>query len=669
MTRIGVDTGGTFTDAVTTDGKGGWQVHKLPTTAERPSQAVLEAVEVLAGESEDAVAGGPVSAVDLAHGTTHATNALLTGRLGKVVFVTTAGFADVLAIGRQDRDEVYALEPTATRPQQPRRRIVEVQERHAADGKVVQRLGQLEIRRVVASVEKAKPEAVAVALLHAYRAPEHERRLGKALAKLGVPVMLSHEVAPEIREYERAATTWADAALAPVVRKALLQLQNGLTAVRPDSKLRIMRSDGGTAEAAAAVEHPVALALSGPAGGLSAALSLARCRGDLQLMTLDMGGTSTDVAWLDSTLPEDRPVSVGRLPLLARGLPIHSVGTGGGSLADVDLGGWMRVGPDSAGAVPGPACYGRGGTRATVTDAHLHLGRLRPDAFLGGAFTLDSEASTRALTGLGKSLRLDADRTARQLLQVASADMERALRRVSLAEGRDPRDARLYSFGGAGGLHAAWLAERLQMRGVVVPPLAGAFSAFGLLGAPARRRITRSVLLPLPNAKERQAMFAPWVARLREELVEEGQVASKLKVKRILELRGDGQAGVLRLEEGPRVLQRFHEKHQQRFGFTRPDAQVELHAITVQVDGPSATTFTKQRIRKQEAQAWGQAKVWFGTGDAVRQAKLYRREDLKPGAHLSGPAIITEYSATTVVPPRWHAHLDAFGALILEPQP
>lgn len=668
--RIGVDTGGTFTDAVAPDGRGGWTVHKLPTTAERPSKAVLEAVEVLAGEdlADAGGAAGVRGAVDLAHGTTHATNALLTGRLGKVVFVTTAGFADVLAIGRQDRDEVYALEPQATRPEQPPQRIVEVEERLDAEGRAVQALPAAEIARVVEEVRKRKPEAVAVALLHAYRNPKHEQRLGKALAKLGVPIMLSHEVAPEIREYERATTTWADAALAPVVRKALLQLQDGLLTARPGSRLRIMRSDGGTAEAHAAVEHPVTLALSGPAGGLSAALGLARCRGDRQLMTLDMGGTSTDVAWLDSRIPENRPVSVGRLPLLARGLPIHSVGTGGGSLAGVDLGGWMRVGPASAGAVPGPACYSRGGSEATVTDAHLHLGRLRPEAFLGGHFTLDPKASAKALAALGKGLRLDAQATARQLLQVASADMERALRRVSLAEGRDPRSAMLYSFGGAGGLHAAWLAERLRMRGVVVPPLAGAFSAFGLLGAPARRRVTRSVLEPLPNTTARRALFAPWVSRLREELIAEGHPASRLQVQRLLELRSEGQAGVLRLEEGPHLLERFHEAHQQRFGFTREDAVVELHAITVQVDGPSEDPWRSRRVRRHEAKPWGTALVWFGTVDAVRKAGLHRREDLRPGAHLDGPAIVTEYSATTVVPPGWSARIDGTASLVLEPQ-
>lgn len=659
MFRIGVDTGGTFTDAVGKAEDGSWQVHKLPTTAQRPATAVLEAVEDLTPHA---------GSVELIHGTTHATNALLTGRLGKVVFVTTTGFRDLLAVGRQDRDEVYALEPQATRPQQPRSRIVEVEERVDAQGEVVVPLRAKEIARVVAAVRRMRPEAIAVALLHAYRAPRHEARLGKALAQLGVPVMLSHQVAPEIREYERATTTWADAALAPVVRRALQVLHQGLLETRGGSLLRIMRSDGGTAAVAAAVEHPVALALSGPAGGLSAAISLARCRKDAQLMTLDMGGTSTDVAWLDSALPETRPVSVGRLPLLARGLPIHSVGTGGGSLAQVDAGGWIQVGPGSAGAVPGPACYGRGGTAATVSDAHLVCGRLLPSAFLGGDFALDAAAAFTALAALGASTRIDARSAAHQVLQVATADMERALRRVSLAEGRDPRDAWLYSFGGAGGLHAAWLAERLGMRGVVVPPLAGAFSAFGLLGAPARRRQTRTVLEPLPSVTARRALFAPMVTELRRELVEEGCSSGSLRVQRSVELRGAGQAGILALEEGPHLLRRFHERHRQRFGFTREDRPVELHAITVQVDGPSGEPWRRRRRRVHVAQARGRTEAWFGTTAKDHRADWFAREDLRPGAELEGPAIVTEYSATTVVPPGWRATLDTWDCLVLEPQ-
>lgn len=675
MFRIGVDTGGTFTDAVAQSDDGTWEVVKLPTTAERPSEAILNAVEALHPEGSTPSASPAENdhctysaPVDMAHGTTHATNALLTGKLGKVVFVTTQGFGDVLAIGRQDRDDVYALEPHASRPQQPATRIVEVKERVDARGGIVQNLSAAEIQRVVQAVKVKKPEAIAVAFLHAYASPQHEQKLGQALRKLGVPVMLSHEVAPEIREYERATTTWADASLAPVVRVALLDLRNGLKAMHKASTLRIMRSDGGTAAVEAAVEHPAALALSGPAGGLSAAVSLAQARGDAQIMTLDMGGTSTDVAWLDSALPENRPISVGRIPLLARGLPIHSVGTGGGSLASMDPGGLLQVGPESAGAVPGPACYGRGGKQATVTDAHLVCGRLLPDAFLGGDFELQSSAAKASVKTLGNIFDQSVALTAQNILQIASADMERALRRVSLAEGRDPRRATLYAFGGAGGLHAAWLADRLGMRGVVVPPLAGAFSALGLLGAPPRRRLTRSVLQALPKEAARKKLFAPYVKQLKQDLLKEGCAPKSLSVKRIVELRGEGQAGVLSLEEGPDLQERFHALHQQRFGFTRKDRSIELHAISVQVDGMATAPWKKERVRRQEAKPWGSGTCWFGTTGRKHKASYFARESMRPGSMVQGPAIITEYSATTVVPPRWKATLDAWNCLTLEPQ-
>lgn len=660
MFRIGVDTGGTFTDAVGQSEDGSWQIVKLPTTAERPSKAILDAVEELVPSSSDPV--------EMAHGTTHATNALLTGKLGKVVFVTTEGFRDILAIGRQDRDDVYALEPSASRPIQPAQRIVEVKERVAANGRVIQPLSAAEIQRVAKAVKAKKPEAIAVACLHAYASPQHEQKLGRALRKLGVPVMLSHEVAPEIREYERATTTWADASLAPVVRRALLDLRDGLKAKHKASTLRIMRSDGGTAAVEAAVEHPVALALSGPAGGLSAAVSLAQARGDTQIMTLDMGGTSTDVAWLDSALPESRPITVGRIPLLARGLPIHSVGTGGGSLASVDHGGSLQVGPGSAGAVPGPACYARGGKQATVTDAHLLCGRLLPNAFLGGDFPLQTSAATEAVHKLGCSLNQSTALTAQYILQIATADMERALRRVSLAEGRDPRAAMLYSFGGAGGLHAAWLADRLGMRGVVVPPLAGAFSALGLLGAPPRRRLTRSVLQDLPSASTRKKLFAPYVRQLKQELKEEGCALRSLSVTCIVELRGQGQAGVLSLQDGPQLRERFHALHKNRFGFSRSDRPVELHAISVQVDGATTAPWEKQKMRKQNAEPWGGGRCWFGTSSRNQKTQYFAREAMRPGAVIDGPAIITEYSATTVVPPQWTAKLDAWNCLTLEPQ-
>lgn len=659
MIRLGVDTGGTFTDAVAVAADGSLRLHKLPTTQDDPQLAILAAAAVLAGKGQ---------AVSLDHGTTHATNALLTGNLGKVVLVVTAGFRDVLAIGRQDRTVVHSLEPQVARPPLPAQYIVEVQERLAADGSVIQALSKQECQRVVQAVAKKKPQAVAVLMLHSWRHPQHEQLLGKELARaLSVPVLLSSEVAPEIREVERGNTTWADAALMPVVGRALTALATNLERQHPQSELRLMRSDGGVVSVESAAAHPVQLALSGPAAGLSAAHSLATARGESPMMTLDMGGTSTDVAWIEGSLPQLETVHLGGFELLARGLPIHSVGTGGGSLARQDAGGGLAVGPASAGAQPGPACYGRGGTQATVTDAHLLLGRLQAEHFLGGQAKLEKDAAKLALTRLGKAFSLDATTCAQQLLQVANAGMERALRQVSLSAGRDPREATLYSFGGAGGLHAAWLATQMDMPRVVVPPLAGVFSAVGLLSAPHRRSLTRSICQLLPSAKARKNLFAPMVAEAKAQLLAEG-IRGALQVERLLDLRMHGQAGVITLAEGSRLPQRFWDAYESRFGYCDQGLPVELAAVRVVVQKDRPSPWPVVRIRRQQANAFATHQVWHPEVDRLLATSFYRREDLRPGAQCQGPAVITEQSATTIVPPGWLATLDRWSCLTLERQ-
>ncbi len=678
LRRVGIDTGGTFTDAVTADAGSGFHVHKVPTTQEQPARAVLQALEILVPSS---------AAVELVHGTTHATNALLTGRLGRTVVVTTKGMRDVLAIGRQDRDSLYQLEPRPPRPPQPRRLIVEVDERLDADGGVITRLTAAEIKRVVAKVAALKPQAIAIGLLHSYRNDAHEQRLARALARLKVPCVLSSALVPEIREYERLTTAWADAALAPVVAPALEQLEQSLqSGWAAGSRLRVLRSDGGTAAAAAAATHPVHLALSGPAGGLAAARSLADARGDGAVLTLDMGGTSTDVALLPAGEMPLQPMSLGGLPLLARGLPIHSVGTGGGSLVRWDAGGALAVGPASAGAVPGPVCYGRGGSQVTVTDAHLVAGRLRSEAFLGGEFSLDPEAAHAALAALGKPAGLRAEEAAAAVLEIASADMERALRRVSLAEGHDPRAFHLYAFGGAGGLHAAWVAARLGMRGVVIPPHAGAFSALGMLAAPPRRTLIRSILEVLPAARQRRAWFRPLEERACAELTAEGVPRSHLRLRRLLEMHSSGQSGCFALADGPRLLERFHLEHQRRFGYRREDQPVMVASLRLVAEGRAQALWPRHRCRRHQAasrvvqdcvfpESAGAGNARAGNtragnaGAAPRlRAAVHARADLKAGARLRGPALVTEYSGTTVVPPAWGAEIDAYGALVLQPE-
>jgi N-methylhydantoinase A len=649
--RLGVDTGGTFTDGVTAAEGGGWRVHKTPTTPREPGRAVLACARALLCDAAD---------VELIHGTTHATNALLTGRLGRAVFVTDAGFGDLLAIGRQERAALHALEPSAARPPLPRARVVE----HASESAATDAIADT-VRRVAAK----RPRAVALCLLRAWTpgpAQRRERALAAALRRaLGaeVPVFSGHEHAPEIREYERGVTVWAHAALAPVVGPALRKLALALERAHPGSALRVMRSDGGTAAAPAAAAEPAAQALSGPAAGLCAARALADARGDGAVLTFDMGGTSTDCALLPPGELPLVPVTVGGLPLLVRGMPMHTVGTGGGSFAWRDAAGELQVGPDSAGAQPGPACYGRGGTRATVTDAHLAAGRLHPDFFLGGGFALHADRAAAALAEIGA-------RPA-EVLEIATAGMERALRRVSLGEGWDPRVLTLYSFGGAGGLHACWLAARLGIRRVVVPPLPGAFCALGLLAAPPRRTLTHSVRAPVPTAASaRRALFAPLEERARAELRAEGVPARAIRVHRVLELRGNGQDGIFALPDGDAVLERFHAEHRRRFGYAREDATVELVAVRVQADGPAAQPFVagpRTRAHSPRPGARHAVKMPEASGSGrSRATPWFRREELAPGARLRGPAVIGEYSGTTLVPAGWRAEVDRFGALALE---
>ncbi len=649
--RVGVDTGGTFTDALLPDGEGSWLIHKCPTTSQSPSDAVFNALDALSIEAPS---------VELLHGTTHATNALLTGELGRVVMIVTRGFRDVLALGRQNRDALFDLETKATRPNQPRHLIFEAQERLSANGRTIQNLSRAEINRLVEKARQSKPQAIAVCFLHAWKEPKHEKRLGRALKKLGVPVVLSSQLAPEQREYDRASTVWADAGLQPIVGPALEKLESLLRKEwGSKSRLRVMRSDGGTCSAESAAHEPVHLALSGPAGGLSASRTLANARGDSTILTLDMGGTSTDVALLPPGELPLQEMKVAGHTLLARGLPLHTVGAGGGSLASFDPAGVLQVGPESAGANPGPACYGRGGKKATVTDAHLLCGRLHPRLFLDGEAPLDIEKASQAFHSLKANPA--------EVLEIACAEMERALRRVSLAEGHDPRELNLYAFGGAGALHAAWLANRLGMKEVVIPPFPGAFSALGLLAAPLRRGFSKSVLQKLPSKKVRRGLIQPLMDRAYFELMAEGLSERSILIRQVLELRSKGQSGIFPILEGPRVLERFHAAHKKRFGFTRPEEEVELVAVRLQADGPSSESWVKKRARRYSPTAIeAQTAVFPEDGHhRPRRASWYRREDLRPGANIEGPALVAEYSATTVVPPSWNARIDPWSCLVL----
>jgi len=641
---IGVDTGGTFTDFVARQG-GRLVSFKLPSTPRAPERAVLAGLARLSADRSSRVR----------HGSTVATNTLLERKGARVVLVTTGGFEDLLEIGRQDRPDLYALAPRRPPPLVPAARRVGVDERIGPRGERWIPLSDIEVRRVARAVRARRPQAVAVGLLHAYARPAHERRLARALAGLGVPVSRSGALVPEYREYERLATTVTNAYLAPRVAGYLGRLALGTRA-----RLEIVLSHGGTASPAAAAREPVRQLLSGPAAGLKAARDVAQACGWDSALTIDVGGTSTDCAFIDGELPRRRGREVAGLPVLLPLLDVHTVGAGGGSIARVDDGGLLHVGPESAGALPGPACYGRGGP-ATVTDALVVLGRLAGESLAGGALRLEPAAARAALSALGRDLGgRDAVRAAEGVVALADAHMEAALRRVSVERGHDPRDAALVAFGGAGGLHACALAEALGSAVVLAPRHAGVLSALGALTGGSRRERSRTVLR---DAGDLAALEREW-RRLERSVRGEFAVAERRRVRleRWAEVRYRGQSHELSLRGGPALAERFHLEHLRRFGFASRDVPVEV--VTLEARGwlPGEPAPRRPRRRAVTATA-GIARVRHA--GAWVHARLWARERLGDGFTAAGPAIVLEEGATLWIAPGWRARMHESGTLVL----
>ncbi len=648
MIRVGVDTGGTFTDFVVLDGRRLTRF-KLPSTPEDPSRAVLEGLARILGKAPSRVV----------HGTTVATNALLTRRGGRVCLLTTEGFEDVLEIGRQARPGLYELEPRVAPPLVPRALRLGVRERLDERGRVLQPLDKAELLRLVRRVRAARPEAVAVTLLHAHLHPVHERRLARALRRAGLEVSVSHELAPEVREYERTVTTVANAYVQPVVRAYLDRLGRK---VPRGTDLWVMGSSGGLMRPARAAREPVRTLLSGPAGGVAAALRLGARAGFPRLLTFDMGGTSTDVALLDGEAEPSLERSLDGLPLRVPMLDIHTVGAGGGSYLYVDASGALRSGPESAGANPGPAAWGRG-TRPTVTDAHLHLGNLWPETMLGPVAELD--LATEALAGVGAPVGLSPEALARGGLEVADVVMEGALRRISVERGMDPRDFALVSFGGAGGLHAARLAARLGVRSVLVPLDAAAFSAWGLLVARARAERSRAWLAPLRSVRVAALREASreLEAACRRDLRLEGQ-SRGVRLTRRLDLRYLGQSFELSLPLGPNLETRFHAEHLRAFGVSDPGRAIELVQLRVSAAGPAPAAVFPGFERRPHLRRFQRPTRYFG-----RRVPVVPAAELGRGERLNGPAYVLSFATTVLVPESFRVRRIAAGAVLLESRP
>lgn len=634
---------------------------KLPSTPEDPGRAILGAIEQIIGRTG-------VNAIEFRHGTTVATNALLERKGARVAFVTTAGLEDTLVIARQARPALYDWNQHRAAPIVEEERCFGVSERVGPDGAVVLGLSADSLKELRHRIHASNAGSIAVSLLFSFANPRHERAVASALASLELPISLSHEILPEFREYERAATVAANAYLAPKMRSYIETLERSLG--KRDSgciaHLSIMQSSGGVLSARAAAREPVQTILSGPAGGVIGAISVARGAGIEQIISFDMGGTSTDVALLDANRepPTTSEGQVAGLPIAVPMLDIHTAGAGGGSLAWIDASGILQVGPQSAGADPGPACYGRG-EQATVTDADLALGRLHPDYFLGGEMRLDQARGREALRRLLGRRFASMEDLAEGIVRVTDARMESALRRVSVERGYDPREFALVAFGGAGPLHACALASSLGIRRVLVPCAPGALSALGILDADLRREFSRTVML---------APESPRVHRIFRELEAEARAAFRAEgvrpvLTRFADLRYPGQGFELRVECGADAVARFHRLHEKSYGFSDPARMVEV--VTLRVTGV-ARTRKHPRVRQAKAgDNGGRARISehrvFEAG-RWRRAALYDRSRLHSGDRLGGPAVITELSATTYLPSGWKATVDELENLMLTPE-
>lgn len=663
--HVGIDTGGTFTDFLVVHAGSAFRF-KVPSTPADPSLAfhrgLAEAARRLLASGVDVAATRPW---EVAHGFTVATNALLSRTGARVAFVATSGFADLLTIGRQERPVLYAL-----RPERAPSLIAdggcataEAEQRTGPSGETLRALRPAALARLVRNVRALRPEAVAVTLLHSYAAAGPERAVGRALARAlpGVPIALSHEVVRRHREVERASTTVVNAYVAPLVQRYLKTLD----APRAH-RLRVMQSNGGTAPAAHTAHYPVHTVLSGPAGGVLGAARLGREAKRDMLLTLDIGGTSTDVALVAGTPTTTREAMIGGAPIAIPMLDVHTVGAGGGSIASVDAGGALVVGPRSAGADPGPACYGRGGP-ATVTDAQVVLGRIPLGHFLDGAMALDAGASWRVMTELGRALcmrggvRAAATAAATGVIAVADATIERALRLISVERGHDVRLATLVAFGGAGPLHACALADALGASSVLVPPDAGVLSAWGLLGADERHDASRTVLWRLEaGAAWPRTAAARELGALAAALVRAHgrDVAWRLQGSWALRYRGQsfeldvpaGAAGLAAAARDPRAA--FARLHERRFGYARPGEAIEVVDVALSIARPGPR-LPALRVPRRTL-----------TG-ARLEPGLWRREALGRDASIKGPARVVEYGATTWVPAGWRGTIDAHGNLVL----
>lgn len=600
------------------------------------------------------------------------TNALLQRKGARTALVTTAGFEDAIEIGRQARPNLYDLNVRRVEPLVHRDLRFGIQERTRPDGSVERVPSQNELKELRLRLEADKPESVAVCLLFSFANPKNEREVERELRPLGAPLSLSHCILPEFREYERMSTVVVNAYLQPLMQRYLEAMRARLAGSQ-GSKIFVMQSSGGITALERAAAEPVRTVLSGPAGGAVGALEMGRSAGFENIVSFDMGGTSTDVALLQGTLSVTSEAEVAGLPVRVPMLNIHTVGAGGGSLARIDAGGALRVGPESAGADPGPICYGKG-DRPTVTDANLLLGRLRPDDFLGGEFRLDKER-TRALFQQwieNHKLKWSPEELSAGMIRVVNATMEKAIRVVSIEQGYDPREFSLLCFGGAGALHACELATALSMPRVIVPPAPGALSAYGILVSDVVKDFSRTVPMLLSKEKfddEAEVLEKNFAdlkqAAAREYRQEAWNGTPRLECSADLRYQGQGYELPIRWRKSTAVMDDFQRAHQRRFGYHHPEKKIEAVTLRVRASlSQAAGRIDHLGDRRQERIGSSSALVHFNGKPLT--AKIMERDSLPLGFSARGPMVVTEYTATTIVPPGWSLIVQRGGALLLE---
>ncbi len=661
--RIGVEIGGTFTDLVWARPDGTLQTGKVPSTPQAIQEAVLKVMDE---------AGVPLPSVEqVTHGSTVATNALLTRRGSRAGLITTAGFRDVITIGRADRDhDIYDIQYRRPKPPIRRALVREARERIDAAGEILEPIDLEHAWREVSALIDEGAEGIAICFLHAYRNPVHEKLLADLIRERApqIAVSASHEVSPEFREYERTVTTAVNAFVGPVVGRYVDRLDGELAGAGYAGVLHLMQSNGGTMPAEAASANAVRMLLSGPAAGIRAAIWFAERNGIDDVITLDMGGTSTDVAIAPGRTPHFvAELMIDGLPIRTASVDMATIGAGGGSIAWIDRGGFLTVGPESAGAVPGPACYDRGGDRPTVTDAQVVAGILRPARFFGGRMALRADKAAAALAALG--LPGGARPTADSVLRLVNGNMAGAVRLVSTARGIDPRDFTIVAYGGGGPLHAALVAEEIGIRRVLVPWSPGLASAFGLLIADALIDVSESDRHELGPTTLDDARIARLAQRAAEVAGRNGLDDGSYETTFGVDMRYAGQAFELTIwtdgtaADPARLRQRFEEEHHWRYGYARPSLHVEVVAYRIRVVRRNATRVTPP-LPGGGGAAPNSAEVTIG-GRAVA-ATFIGRDALPPGATLDGPAIVEEATSTTVVPPGWRLTCLPSGDLMLE---